>query len=244
MTNVTNATISEKQFNEKSAPLSSARAALEILAVLASSFAGLVLGSLTGWLPMAPILGMVFPLILATVFLRREGRGWPDIGFPKRLTWWRFIGYTLAALALTLLANALVVGPLLNALNAPAADVTLLTDAIEGNTLNYVVFMVFIVWGSAAFGEELIARGFILDRFSKLFGISVAVVAQAAIFALAHSYQGITGVVMIFVLALIFGAVYVRSGKNLLPVIVAHGIIDTVGITAIYLGYSDVIVGG
>jgi membrane protease YdiL (CAAX protease family) len=240
MTDATKAT----QPNEASARLSPVRASLEILGVLVSSFAGIVVGSLTGWLPMAPILGMVFPLILATLFLRREGKGWPDIGFPKRLSWWRFIGYTLAALALTLLANGLVVGPLLNALNAPATDITLLTDALEGNTLNYVVFMVFIVWGSAAFGEELIVRGFILDRFSKLFGTSIAVVAQAAIFALAHSYQGITGVVTIFVLAVIFGGVYIRSGRNLLPVIVAHGILDSIGITAIYLGYSDVIVGG
>jgi membrane protease YdiL (CAAX protease family) len=244
MTDATKASMSEKQLNETSARLSPVRATLEILGVLVSSFAGLVLGSLTGWLPMSPILGMVFPLFLATLFLRREGKGWPDIGFPKQLSWWRFIGYTLAALALTLLANGLVVGPLLNALNAPATDITLLTDALEGNTLNYVVFMVFIVWGSAAFGEELIVRGFILDRFSKLFGTSIAVVAQAAIFALAHSYQGITGVVTIFVLAVIFGGVYIRSGRNLLPVIVAHGILDSIGITAIYLGYSDVIIGG
>ncbi len=244
MSDATKAISSEKQLNEASVRLSPVRATLEILGILLLSVAGLAVGSMSGWLPLSPILAMVFPLILATLLLRREGKSWPDIGFPKRLSWWRFIGYTLAALALTLLANSLVVGPLLNALNAPAADITLLTEGLEGNTLNYVVFMIFIVWGSAAFGEELIARGFILDRFSKLFGTSIAVVAQAAIFALAHSYQGITGVVTIFVLALIFGGVYIRSGRNLLPVIVAHGIIDSIGITAIYLGYSDVITGG
>ena len=244
MTDATKATLSEKQLNEASARLSPVRATLEILGVLVLSVVGLAVGSLNGWLPLSPILGIVFPLILATLFLRREGNSWPDIGFPKRLSWWRFIGYTLAALALTMLATGLVVRPLLNALNAPATDITWLTEALEGNTLNYVVFMIFIVWGSAAFGEELIVRGFILDRFSKLFGTSIAVAAQAAIFALAHSYQGITGVVTIFVLAVIFGGVYIRSGRNLLPVIVAHGILDSMGITAIYLGYSDVIIGG
>ncbi len=244
MSDATKAISSEKQLNEASVRLSPVRVTLEILGVLVLSVAGLAVGSLSGWLPLSPILAMVFPLILATLLLRREGKSWPDIGFPKRLPWRRFIGYTFAAIALMLLADGLVVRPLLNALNAPATDISLLTEAIEGNTLNYVVFMIFSVWGSAAFGEDLIARGFILDRFSKLFGTSIAVVAQAAIFALAHSYQGITGVVTIFVLAVIFGGVYVRSGRNLLPVIVAHGIMDSMGITAIYLGYSDVITGG
>lgn len=244
MTEITKVSLPKKQFNETPAVLSPVRAALEVLAVLASSFAGLVLGSLTQWLPMAPILGMIFPLGLATLFLRREGKGWPDLGFPKRISWWRFIGFTLAALGLTMLVNGFVVGPLLNALDAPTTDISILTAALEGNTLNYVVFMVFIVWGSAAFGEELIARGFILNRFSKLFGTSIAVVAQAVIFALAHSYQGITGMVTIFVLAVVFGGVYIRSGRNLWPLIAAHGILDTIGITAIYLGYGDAIVGG
>lgn len=249
MSDTTNTTFSEQQFNaekqsnETPAGLSPVRATLEIITVLAATVAGMAVGSLTGWLPMSPILGMVFALVPATLFLRREGKGWPDLGFPKRMSLWKFAWYTFAALAVTLLVNALVVAPLLNALGTPATDITVLTEAIEGNTLNYVVFMVFIVWGSAAFGEELIARGFILDRFSRMFGTAIAVVAQAAIFALAHSYQGITGVLTIFVLALIFGAVYIRSGKNLWPVIVAHGIMDTIGITVIYLGQSDAIIG-
>lgn len=206
--------------------------------------AGLAVGSLTGWLPMAPILGMVFPITLATVFLRREGKSWADLGFPRRISWLRFIGYTLAALLLTMLANGLIVTPALRAMDAPPSDISLLTEAIEGNTLNFVVFMIFVVWGSAGFGEELIARGFLLDRFSRLFGTSMAVVAQAAVFGLAHSYQGLTGVVTIFVLALVFGAVYIKSGRNLWPVIAAHGLMDSLGVTAIYLGYSDTITGG
>lgn len=235
--------VTEKLTEGTSPPLSAVRASLEIIAVMVASVAGMVVGSLTGWLPMSPILGMVFSLVVATMFLHREGSSWPALGFPKSISWGRLIGYTVAAIVLMLLANIFVVDPLLKAMSVPAADISLLTEALEGNTFNYIVFMVFIVWGSAAFGEELIARGFILDRFSKMFGTSVAVVAQAAIFGLAHSYQGLSGVVTIFVLALIFGAVYIRSGRNLLPLIVAHGIIDSIGITAIYLGYSDAITG-
>ena len=45
---------------------------------------------------------------------------------------------------------------------------------------------------------------------------------------------------MIFAIGLILGAVFIRCGRNLWPVIVAHGVIDTIGITALYLGWGIV----
>ena len=65
-----------------------------------------------------------------------------------------------------------------------------------------------------------------------------AIIGQAAIFALAHRYQGVTGVLVVFVIGLIFGAVFIRCGRNLWPVIAAHGLIDTVAITSVYLGWG------
>jgi len=139
--------------------------------------------------------------------------------------------------------TTLVVTPLIRALGVPPLDVSTLQTVIEGDLVSYLVFLIPITWVSAAIGEELIARGFLLDRFMRLYRPRVAVVAQATIFALAHIYQGPTGVANIFVLALVFGAVYLRSGRNLWPLIAAHGIIDTVGITLIYLGRTDLLVG-
>jgi len=225
-------------------PFGTMRVLLEIIAIVVASVVGMVLGGLTGWLPLSPILGMGLAVLVATLFLKREGRSWRDLGFPKRTSVGRFIGYTFLALALMMLINGFVVEPLLSAMDAPPPDISVLTDSIEGNTTNFVVFMIFVVWGSAAFGEELIARGFILDRIAKTSGIYVAVFVQAAIFGLAHSYQGVAGVVPIFALALVFGFIYVRAGYNLGPLIAAHGIIDTIGITMIYLGHSDLITGG
>ena len=101
----------------------------------------------------------------------------------------------------------------------------------------YLLFLIPVSWGSAAFGEEMLLRGFLLNRIEGLTRSAVwAVLGQAAIFALAHLYLGITGVLMVFVVALVFGAVYLRCGRNLWPVIVAHGLVDTVAMTALYLG--------
>ena len=63
-----------------------------------------------------------------------------------------------------------------------------------------------------------------------------SVIGQAAIFALAHAYQGVTGVLMVFTVALIFGAIFYRCGRNLWPVIVAHGLVDTIAVTSFYFG--------
>ena len=107
----------------------------------------------------------------------------------------------------------------------------------------YLWFLIPVAWGSAAIGEEMLARGFLLHRAEGLTGTTVAVVLQAALFAMAHFYQGLTGVVNIFVLALVFGAVYLKSGRNLLPLIVAHGLIDTYGLTMLYVGRADMLLG-
>ena len=42
-------------------------------------------------------------------------------------------------------------------------------------------------------------------------------------------------------ISLVFGAVYLRCGRSLLPVFIAHGVVDTVGITAFYMGWADLI---
>jgi membrane protease YdiL (CAAX protease family) len=200
---------------------------------------GLTLGGLTGWIVLSPVMGMVVPLLAATWFLKRDGLGWQDVGFARRMPFSRFLGFTLITLLSVYLFAVLIFGTLLESAGFPPQDTSALKFLIEGNMVYYVLFLFPVSWGSAAFGEELLVRGFILNRLEWLTRNPVlAVVGQAAIFALAHLYQGITGVLMIFVLALIFGAVFIRCGRNLWPVIAAHGLIDTLAISSIYFGWG------
>lgn len=200
---------------------------------------GLTLGALTGWVVLSPIMGMVVPLLAATWFLKRDGMGWRDVGFAKRMPLAHFIGFTVATLVAAFVLAAVLLRSILEALGLPPQDTSALKLLIEGNTLYFLLFLIPVSWGSAAFGEELLVRGFLLNRIECLTRSPVwAVVGQAAIFAIAHLYQGITGVLVIFVIGLIFGAVFIRCGRNLWPVIAAHGLIDTIGITSIYLGWG------
>ena len=88
--------------------VSKGAAALQLCVVVILAALGLVLGALTPWLAMSAILGMLLPIVAATVFLRRGGSGWVALGFAQAMPWKRFVGYTLAALAVIYAVTSLL----------------------------------------------------------------------------------------------------------------------------------------
>lgn len=211
----------------------------EVAAVIALAIVGSIAGAMTPWLALAPILAMALPLAAASYFLHRQGLTWGDLGFARRMPLSRFVWLALGALVMIIVLTGFVITPLMRSLGAPPPDPTLLVEVIEGNPTNYLLFLIPVAWGSAAFGEELLLRGFLLHRFATLLGSPAGVLLQALVFAVGHAYQGVTGMVNLFVVGLVLGYVYLRAGRNLWPVIVAHGLIDTLSITLVYLGHAQ-----
>lgn len=199
---------------------------------------GMVLGGLTGFPPMTSIVGMSLPLLAATFFVRREGLRWSNLIFGRPLSVKQFCMFTVLAIVAAYFFATLATLLAVRVFGLPPLDVSRFS-ILEGNLFMYLWFLLPVAWGSAAIGEELLMRGFFLHRLRGLAGTYVAVVLQAFLFAIGHFYQGIVGVISIFMLGLVFGAVYVRSGGNLVPLIIAHGVIDTLALTAIYLGYGE-----
>ena len=215
---------------------------LEVLSTILLMPVGGVLGGLTGFAPMGAILSVALPLFAATLYLRREGTSWRSLVVGTPLSAGQIVAY--AGISLVVVAMLVTFSNLLlRTAGLPPTDLTLFQALLEGNLGMYLWFLIPVAWGSAAIGEEMLARGFLLHRISGLTGTATAIVLQAALFAVAHFYQGVTGMVNIFVLALVFGAVYLKSGRNLMPLIVAHGLIDTYGLTMIYLGRADLLLG-
>jgi membrane protease YdiL (CAAX protease family) len=138
--------------------------------------------------------------------------------------------------------GALVIGGLLRqATHWPPLDVTYIRQSIQGNPTAYAAWIVLVVWGSAAFGEELLSRGFIMDRLQGAFGrgpfgIAMAAAGQAAIFGALHAVQGPSGVVITAWIGLVLAGIYLASGRNLWAPILAHGLMDTASLTLIFLG--------
>ena len=63
----------------------------------------------------------------------------------------------------------------------------------------------------------------------------VAVVAQAALFGLAHTYLGLSGGVSAAFSALTNGVFFLVAGRNLWPVVLVHGMWDSAVITLLYM---------
>ena len=191
---------------------------------------------------MAAIFGVALPLLAATLYLRHEKVAWRSLifGVPKRPL--QYAGFALAAFIGAIAAVYVATLVLQNILGLPPIDASAFA-VLEGNLRIYLWLLIPVSWGSAAIGEEMLVRGYLIHRLEQLGGIKVAIVMQAVIFSTAHFYQGVTGVVTIFCLSLVFGAVYLKSGRNLLPLIIAHGCIDTYAMTALYFGRVDLLIG-
>jgi uncharacterized protein len=91
------------------------------------------------------------------------------------------------------------------------------------------------------FIEELLVRGFLLNRIEAVFGggrgaTLIAVLAQAALFGALHLYQGSFGFVFAALFASIYGVAYILFGRNLWPLILVHGIWNSAAIWGAYAG--------
>ena len=75
---------------------------------------------------------------------------------------------------------------------------------------------------TAGFCEELVFRGYLQKQFQALTGSApAAVMAQAAVFGVAHGYQGTKQVIVITVLGVLYGLLAAWR-KGLPPCMVAH----------------------
>lgn len=105
--------------------------------------------------------------------------------------------------------------------------------------LGFLLDIVFNVWIITAIGEEFIFRGIILNRLRALFNIdnnksSIYLVSglQAIWFGLAHQSQGASGILITALIGFVLGVYILRYSKfGLWPLIVAHGLVDTVVLT-------------
>lgn len=110
---------------------------------------------------------------------------------------------------------------------------------IEGD-LTGLLGALALSWTTAAFGEEVLFRGFVQSRMQAWLGARrhagvLAAVMQAVLFALGHAYQGATGLLVSGTIGLAFGLLMLRF-RTVWPLVIAHGLIDTVSMVALYGG--------
>ncbi len=181
-------------------------------------------------------LGTIVTLFAAHLMLKSRGVDWRNLGlkFPNNLL--KTILYGTGIFVVTaILAAAANIG--MESLGY-TQDLSLF-DVLKGDLVMYLFLATIISWFAAGFAEEFIFRGFIMGNLAQAMGNSqgawiAATLMQALIFGLFHAYQGLNGIVVVSMVALVFGFFYYRL-KSLWPVIIAHGIMDTFGMTMLYL---------
>lgn len=199
-------------------------------------------------LPVAKTAYIGFGVTLAALaWVKISGERWADYGLKSMKSGWR-----LAAAAVSLIVVALtysvVLEPIVDAFvvekfgGSPTQAASVFSDVV--GDLSLYLYVLPFIWVFAAFGEEFFYRGFLMTKIAQVLGDTRvawagAVIVQALIFGAAHSYQGPVGVVGTGVMGLIYGAATVIFGRCLWPAIIAHGAINTLGFTLLYLGLLE-----
>lgn len=201
------------------------------------------------WQFSGPI-SMIFTLILLGVYLRLQNEPWSELGL-RSLPGWKA---KLLLLPQAILGMAGIIG--FSAMLLLLAQHMGWTDFIEasgggaerwgdlkGNLGLYLLWLL-VVWTSAAFGEEIFFRGFFISRAQRLFeGVPhkwiLSVLFAAVAFGYAHYYyQGLRGFVVTGIIAFWLGLLYFAYKRNLWPLILAHGFVDSLMFTAHFMDWD------
>src|SRR6185369_1935589 len=92
------------------------------------------------------------------------------------------------------------------------------------------------------FAEELLFRGYLINRLLVIFGQSagakvLAVLISAFLFGIAHwSGQQFWGSLQAAIVGLVFASAYMLNGQRLVSLIVAHTAFDIFAVWIIYAG--------
>jgi membrane protease YdiL (CAAX protease family) len=181
----------------------------------------------------------LYLFVLAWISLRVRGVGWRGVGLTPPRNWRRAVLAGVAAGAGIELLELFVTQPVLVHLTGKMPDLSLFLQ-LHGNFKLLMLGLAF-TWTLAAFGEEMVYRGYLMNRVAEVANgsraawiVSLAVVS--ATFGLAHIDQGLTGQIENAIDGLLLGVLYLACGRNLWAPIIAHGITDTVDMLLLFLG--------
>ena len=175
--------------------------------------------------------------LLAWLSLRLRGLHWRDVGFGLYGSWGKTLLVGILAGAGIEMLELFCTQPLLVRLTGQIPYLSAV-DRTAGN-LKWLAISLAFTWTFFAFGEEMIFRGYLMNRIAGLIGRTrvgwgIALVITSVMFGLSHFGQGITGVSENFIDGMILGALYLKFGRKLVVPIIAHGVTDTVDFLLIF----------
>ena len=164
---------------------------------------------------------------------------WRDVGLKLYRSWKTSIALGIAAGVLLEGLELFITQPLLVKWLGKQPDLEVFR-ALHGN-LKWTLIALAGAWTLAAFGEEMVYRGYLMNRVADLLNRTrsawiISLIAVHLAFGLAHAYQGLTGIIDEGLSGLLLGVIYLRTGRNLSVPIIAHGIADSIDFVLIFFG--------
>jgi uncharacterized protein len=201
-----------------------------------AAFAAVFLAGTYNYLPISHT---PYLLVLAWAMLFVRGKRWGDVGFrwPEHATSALLLG-AVAGIALAV-HELLVLEPLVRSITGSSPDLSLFKQ-LKGN-LEATLLFIALSWVLAAFGEEMVWRGYAMNRVAEFAGgttvawiLSTLVVNIA--FGIAHDYQDISGIAITAIGGVTYAVLYFLAGRNLAVPIMAHGMQNTCDFLFMYRG--------
>ncbi len=180
-------------------------------------------------------------LVLFASFFEYKKEMFKSLGFQKNNLKAKslFVYAPLIALVLFLVYYFVLV-PVVTNITDKQIDFSSFKD-LKGN-ITYAILALIFIWFSAAFGEEIIWRGYFMQQFSKFFGkgklsIVLNILVFAILFGYMHSYQGITGQIVTGSIGAILSIIFYLRKSDLWFNVAIHGFFDTIALIVVYNGW-------
>lgn len=174
-------------------------------------------------------------LVIATWRMRARNISWKDLGLRKpesiKKTLLVSIGILIATVLSIVIFNIIKDSlPFLIEQEVTEGNSTSKFGDLKGNWLLFFTIMPMVLIESML--EELLDRGFLINWFEKLFSHTsiatiLAVLLQAMIFGFRHSNDLSERSITVGLIGLVMGIAYVKFGRNLWALIIAHCLLNT-----------------
>jgi membrane protease YdiL (CAAX protease family) len=175
--------------------------------------------------------------ILVLVWAKISDTPWREVGYARPRSWVKTLATGVVfGVTLKFMMKALVM-PLFG-----APPINQAYHFVTGNP-SVIPLMIYSMIIIAGFGEETFYRGWMFERFTKIFGQRVwakvaIVLITSVLFASAHyPDQGIPGVTQALVTGLIFGSIFAITG-HIFTLMIAHAAFDLTALWMIYYGFE------
>ncbi len=178
-------------------------------------------------LQMLGILAAVVPALLAVFLLQRSGQPPTAIGLDVRQPRRDLVRGILLALLIGIPGIGLYL-----AAHALGISLSVVAEALPHVWWRYPVLVLSAVENAVL--EEVVVVGYLLTRLDRIgWRPNRALLASATLRGSYHLYQGFGGFIGNFIMGLIFGRFF-QNTRRVIPLIVAHSLIDMVS----FVGYA------